>query len=97
MPLTVKVSDEIMSAIPTLNEGATGIDRTRRETDKNRASVSNLQRRQDIDLERIKTHWAAFARDDHSGISARGFKPLYDEDIVAEELGRSGLYPMRVC
>ena len=69
MPITVKVSDEILNTIPTLNEGAVqGLIELGRETDEDRTSVNNLQRRQDIDLARIRNRQAAFARDDHSGI-----------------------------
>ena len=71
MLITVKGSDEILNTIPALNEGATQrLIELGREPDEDRASVSNLQRRQDIDLARIRNRRAAFARDEHSGIGS---------------------------
>lgn len=87
MPITVKVSDEILNAIPTLNEGAVqglielGVKQMRIEQalaifKEGRISIWRASRIAGLPLREMITH-----------ASARGFKPLYDEDMVAEELG----------
>ena len=88
MPITVKVSDEILNTIPTLNEGAVqglielGTKQMRIEQalaifKEGTISIWRASGIAGLSLREMITQQA----------SARGFKPLYDEGMVAEELG----------
>lgn len=86
MPITVKVSDEILKAIPTINDDTIqglielGAKQMRIEEalvifKEGKISIWHASKIAGISLREMITH-----------ASARGFKPFFDEDMITEEL-----------
>ena len=86
MPITIEVSDEILKAIPAINEDAIpglielGAKQMRIEQalaifKEGKISIWRAARIAGLPLREMIAH-----------ASARGFKPLFDDDMIAEEL-----------
>jgi predicted HTH domain antitoxin len=87
MPITIEVSDEILKAIPTINEEAIqglielGAKQMRIEEalaifKEGKISIWRASKIAGLPLREMIAH-----------ASARGFKPFFDEDMITEELG----------
>ena len=86
MPITVKVSDEILKTIPTINEGVIqglielGAKQMRIE------EALTIFKEGKISIWRASRIAGLPLREMIAQASARGFKPFFDDEMIAEEL-----------